>query len=502
MKEFVERHDARIQRFLEILPGTLAWTIIFFPLWGAFFMPRIVAYFTVGFLVFWFYRSFQAAFLGLAGYIKIKQAEKINWYQQYLKDKDQNSLAWEEIKHLIIIPNYNESVEKLSKTLDCLVKQKYLNKEQMMVVLAMEGRAEGSRQRAKELAKKFKGQFGQLITSIHPDGIKGEIRGKASNEAWAAKLAKKVLVDKKGYDMNKITITSCDADSCFHPKYFSSLTYEFALNKKRYLRFWQSPIVWHNNFWRVPAFIRIVGTMGNITHISNLLEPENLYLNYSTYSASLKMINKAGYWHTDIIPEDWHIFLQTFFDNRGEVEVEPIFHPTSIDAPEGANYFGSLKNRYLQCRRHAWGCTDIPFAIKLALKHPEIPVWTKFFRIYKIVETHLIWSTNWFILTLGAWLPALVNPVFKQTALGYNLPRISRIILTACLVFLFIIIALDFSLRPKKPKDFPRWKTAFEYLQWILMPVATLLMSVIPGLHSQTQLMTGKRLEYWVTEKV
>src|SRR4030043_261476 len=438
MKEFVERHDARIQRFLEILPGTLAWTIILFPLWGAFFMPRIVAYFTVGFLVFWFYRSFQAAFLGLAGYIKIKQAEKINWYQQYLKDKDQNSLAWEEIKHLIIIPNYNESVEKLSKTLDCLVKQKYLNKEQMMVVLAMEGRAEGSRQRAKELAKKFKGQFGQLITSIHPDGIKGEIRGKASNEAWAAKLAKKVLVDKKGYDMNKITITSCDADSCFHPKYFSSLTNEFALNKKRYLRFWQSPIVWHN-------------------------------------------------------------FLQTFFDNWGEVEVEPIFHPTSIDAPEGANYFGSLKNRYLQCRRHAWGCTDIPFAIKLALKHPEIPVWTKFFRIYKIVETHLIWSTNWFILTLGAWLPALVNPVFKQTALGYNLPRISRIILTACLVFLFIIIALDFSLRPKKPKDFPRWKTAFEYLQWVLMPVATLLMSVIPGLHSQTQLMTGKRLEYWGT---
>jgi hypothetical protein len=114
----------------------------------------------------------------------------------------------------------------------------------------------------------------------------------------------------------------------------------------------------------------------------------------------------------------------------------------------------------------------------------------------------LIWSTNWFILTLGAWLPALVNPVFKQTALGYNLPRISRIILTTCLIFLFIIIALDFSLRPKRPKDFPRWKASFEYLQWVLMPVATLLMSVIPGLHSQTQLMTGKRMEYRVTEKV
>jgi len=502
MKRIIERYDLRVQRFLEILPGTLAWTIILFPLWGAFFIPRIVAYFTVGFLVFWFYRSFQAAFLGLAGYIKIKRAQITNWHKQYQEDKDENSLNWEEIKHLIIIPNYNESVEKLSTTLDCFVKQKNIDKDQLLVVLAMEKRAEGSHKRAKQLVKKYKGKFGELITTFHPDGLPGEVRGKASNEAWGAKQAKKILIKKKKFDIDKMTITSCDADACFHPRYFSNLTYTFALNSERDYRFWQSPIVEHNNFWRVPAFVRIVGTMGNVVHISHLLEPENLYLNYSTYSASLKMVDGAGYWHTDIIPEDWHIFLQCFFHNQGKVEVESIFLPTSIDAAEGKTYFGSLKNRYLQCRRHAWGCTDIPYAIKQAFKHPEIPVWTKVFRIYKLIETHIIWSTNWFILTLGAWIPALVNPVFKQTALGYNLPRISRIILTICLLFLFIMIVLDYSLRPKKPKGLSRWHSAFEYLQWVLMPFAALFMSVLPGLHSQTQLMTGKRLEYRVTEKV
>ena len=501
MKRFIEKYDRKVQRCLEILPGTLAWTIILFPLWGAFFIPRIVAYFTVAFLVFWFYRSFQAAFLGLAGYIKIRQAEKTNWHQQYQKDKDKDSLEWEEIKHLIIIPNFNESVEKLSKTLEHIAKQKNISKNQFIVVLAMEKRAEGAHKRAKKLVSKFRDQFGELITTFHPDGLPGEVRGKASNEAWGAKQAKKILI-KKGYDFDKMTLTSCDADACFHYKYFSSLNYAFAINKNRHFRFWQSPIVWHNNYWRVPAFVRIVGTMGNIVHVSHLLEPENLYLNYSTYSASLKMVDRVGYWHTDIIPEDWHIFLQCFFHNQGKVEVESIFLPTSIDAPEGKTYFSSLKNRYLQCRRHAWGCTDIPYAVRQAFKHPEIPIWTKFFRIYKLTETHIIWSTNWFILTLGAWLPALVNPVFKQTALGYNLPRISRIILTTCLLFLFIMIVLDWSLRPKKPKDFPRWKSALEYLQWVFMPVAALFMSVIPGLHSQTQLMAGKRLEYRVTEKV
>ncbi len=502
MNRIIEKYDPQVQRLLEILPGGLAWTVILFPLWGAFFIPRIVAYFTIGFLIYWFYRSFLGAFLGLKGYFIIKKWKEINWHQQYRKHRNKNSLSWEEIKHLIIIPNYNESVEKLSLTLECLAKQKNIDQDQLVVVLAMEERATGSKKRANELIKKFENRFGKLMAIFHPDGIKGEVRGKASNEAWAAKKVKKILIDQEGHDIKKVTITSCDADACVHPKYFSALTYAFIFNKNRYVRFWQSPIFWHNNFWRVPAFIRMVGTLGDIIHVANLQEPDGLFFNYSTYSASLKMLDDVGYWHTDIIPEDWHIFLQCFFHKGGKVEVEPIFLPTSIDAPEGSTYFGSLKNRYEQCKRHAWGATDIPYAVKQAFKRTEIPLGARFFRVYKLIKTHIIWSTNWFILTLGAWAPTLINPVFRQTALGYNLPRISRIILTTCLLFLFVIIGLDLSLRPKRPKGIPRWRSALEYFQWILMPVAALLMSVLPALHSHTRLMLGKRLEYKVTEKV
>jgi len=502
MKKIIKNYDPQVQRALEIMPGLLAWTIILFPIWGAFFIPRVVAYFTIGFLVFWFYRSFQTAFLGLKGYRIIRQAEKTNWYRKYLKDRSSNSLKWREINHLVVIPNYNESVKKLSGTLDCLAKQKNINKNQLFVVLAMEARAKGAHQKAAILEKKYQDKFGGLMTTFHPAGLPGEVVGKASNEAWAAKQAKKILVDKKGLDIEKITISSCDADACFHAKYFSALTYQFALNPHRYLRFWQSPIFWHNNYWRIPAFTRIVGTIGNIVHISDLLQPDSLFFNYSTYSASLKMIDSVGYWDRNIIPEDWHIFLQSFFAKKGQVEVEPLFLPTSIDAPEGPTYFGSLKNRYEQCKRHAWGATDIPYAIKQAINHPEIPLWNRFFRIYKLFETHIIWSTNWFILTLGAWLPALVNPVFKQTALGYNLPKISRIILTICLLSLLVIIFLDNALKPKRPQNQPRWRSALNYLQWFLMPIASLLMSVLPGLDSQTRLMIGKRLEYRVTEKL
>jgi len=125
MQNLLAKHEREFQRFLEMLPGITAWLIILFPLWGAFIIPRIVAYFTIAFLVFWFYRSFLAAFLGLKGYRLIRQSEKTNWYRKYQKDKDSDSLKWKEIKHLIIIPNHKESVEKISTTLDCLVNQNF-----------------------------------------------------------------------------------------------------------------------------------------------------------------------------------------------------------------------------------------------------------------------------------------------------------------------------------------------------------------------------------------
>lgn len=499
----MKKRPKRIDRFLEMIPGLIAWNIILFLIWGSFLTPRAVAYFVIAFLVFWFYQSLKSSFLGIKGYFKIKEAEKTNWYKKYLLKKrgQKKILPWEKIKHVIIIPNYNESVETLSRTLDHLANQKEIKKEKLIIVLAMEKRAEGYRQRAQILIKNYKSKFGKIMATYHPADIPGEIKGKASNEAWAAKEVKKLLIDRLGWEINHLTITSCDSDTCFHPKYFSALSYYFSLNPKRYLRFWQTPIFWYNNLDKVPAPIRIVGTIGNIIHIANLQEPDKLLFNYSTYSLSFKLLDEVGYWDPDIIPEDWHIFLQAFFAKQGKVSVQPMFIPTNIDAPEGKTYFEALRNRYLQCQRHAWGATDIPYAIKQAKNHPEIPFLVKFLRIYKLLETHLIWSTNWFILTLGASLPPFLNPKFFQTSFGYNLPKFSQTILAVCLIFLGVIIVLDWRLKPKSDEKISFFRKVSYLLQWILMPVATLFMSVLPGLHSQTRLLLGKRLEYLVTKK-
>jgi len=136
------------------------------------------------------------------------------------------------------------------------------------------------------------------------------------------------------------------------------------------------------------------------------------------------------------------------------------------------------------------------------MRHTEIPFLTRAFRIYKIVETHVIWSTNWFLLSLGATLPTIINPAFSRTSLGFNLPRVAQTVLTVCLIALVVMVIVDLSLRPKEARP----KTVFDILketvQWVTLPIVTLPLSVLPGLHAQTMLMFGKRLEYRVTEKV
>lgn len=486
-----------------MIPGIIAWTTITFPIWGSLVFPKLVAYFVISFLLFWFYQSFKSATLALIGYFKIKKSQSINWKSKFNADWQSGWLTYDSITHVVIISSYKEPVEVLDQMVfQSLKNQQDIDLSKIIVVLGQEQRAgiENNEHTAQYFEKKYQGVFGGLIFTEHPPDLPGEIAGKHTNEAWAARHFKKHFIDSGRYSINNLTLTSCDVDTIFNPKYFSALTYEFASNPARYVRFWQSPIFWHNNINSVPAPIRIIGTMGSAIHIANLQEPDGLFFNYSCYSSSYHLIDRCGYWDPDMIPEDWHIFLQSFFATGGISAVEPIFLPTIVDAPDGKNYYAAIKNRYNQCVRHAWGAVDIPYAISQAIAHPQIPLIRRLLRIGKLVETHFIWSSNWFILTLGTSVPIIINPTFFQTSIGFNLPRLSNLILTLCLIPLFVLIILDWLLRPQSHKKSPKI-FLINFLQWPLMPLATLFLSVLPGLHSHTRLMLGKRLEYKTTAK-
>ena len=68
-----------------------------------------------------------------------------------------------------------------------------------------------------------------------------------------------------------------------------------------------------------------------------------------------------------------------------------------------------MAEQYLQARRWAWGVTDIPFVVDNAVRHAEIPFWSRFWRVINLFGEHINWAITPFVLTFGATVPLLIT---------------------------------------------------------------------------------------------
>lgn len=482
------------QRVIEIIIGLVTWLAITSPIWASFLIPKVMAYFIILMAVYWLYKSAKYAISAVFGFITIKRNEKMNWLSLAQKHPD-----FEKVSHIVIIPNYKELEEKIRINLKYLAAQT-LSSSKIIVVLAMEEReGAAAKLKARHLIDEFGDTFGLITATFHPD-LPGELKGKSSNEAWAGREIKMDLVDRKGVNINFLTITSCDVDSLFNPQYFAALTCLFLNDQNRYRKFWQGLLTEYANLDRTILPVRLVSAIDSVLRMA-LPFQEGFFLPYSTYSASLKMVDEVGFWDTDIIPEDWHMFFKCFFSLKGEVETMPIYLTNHGDSIEGSDFFDALKNRYVQNRRHAWGITDIPYIIMQWARHPEIPFFRRTLLVLRSYEAHFLWPTSWFLLFLGVNLPVVINPQLKETVLGYNFSIFARNILAVCLVMTFAFIILDLLSHPPQNKSDKIWVRIVSFLQWFLMPFITLFLATLPGLDAHTRIMLNRRIEYKVSEK-
>ncbi len=492
-QKLFERYPTKTRRALEILPGFVSLTLITFPIWGSLVMPLVLAYFIIFFDVYWFYKSFSLAIYAYLSSKKIRQAEKINWVVHASKLDH-----FDKVTHVIVIPNYREHVDKMKASLQSMAEQTFSTKK-LYIVLAMEQRESTAREKAEALMKEFKPIFGDIFASYHPD-VPGEVKGKSSNEAYAGHEAHRRLVESGIIDINYATISSVDVDSIFDKQYFSYLTYKFLKDPQRYSKFWQSANVNYNNFWHVPAPVRVLSFFSSVWRTALLIQNDRLVAN-STYSLSFQMLKKIGYWDVDVIPEDYRIFFKAFYKLEGNAWVEPLFLKTSMDAPLSSSYWKSIKNKYDQERRWSWGVSDDPLFIKWWFTVPNVPFMRKTMMLYNVLLDHFLWPVNWFIITIAANVIPLVNPIFFRTNLGYKLPQIAGTILTSCLFALLAMIIVDIRNQPHN-KSLSKVRQFLFPLEFVLLPIVGFFLSTLPALVSHTQLMLGKRLEYKVTEKL
>jgi cellulose synthase/poly-beta-1,6-N-acetylglucosamine synthase-like glycosyltransferase len=491
---FFKRHPVKAMRLLEIIPPLIAISIISLPFIGSVFFPVVVSYFIIFFDVFWLYKSFSLAFYAYAGTRKVHQAEKEDWLA-----KAKEFPNFDKINHIIVIPNYKEKKEKLEETLKTMQLQTFPH-DRLYIVLAMEKREEEAMEKAVALQKEFNHIFKNILYTVHPMQ-KGEIAGKSSNQAYAAREAYPMIIEKHHLDIDFVTITTTDADAKFDPQYFAFLAHGFLSSPAPHLRIWQSAIVFYNNFWQVPSFTRIMSFFGSLGRTALLLQKMKL-LPHATYSLSFKLLKDIGYWDADVIPEDYRTFFKAFFATQGKVEVDPIFLATSMDAAQSATYKSSLVNRYNQERRWAWGVSDVAVYFKWGLTVKGISFLRKAYLLINVLTDHVLWPSYWYIITISANLVVIFNPVFSRSSLGYTLPRLSGFILTICLLSLVGMMYVDYVLQSKRYASPSKLHRILFPLEFLLMPIAGFFFSSLPALISHIQLIRGKRLEYKVTEKV
>ena len=172
------------------------------------------------------------------------------------------------------------------------------------------------------------------------------------------------------------------------------------------------------------------------------------------------------------------------------------------DAAEGIGHIDTIKNNYNQERRWQWGISDDGWVLQNVLFNIGKQDLVTVYRALHSVFDHVLGPITGVMLIVGGNIPPLLNPAFSATVLGSQLPQVSSTIITLSLGFMLILILLDLTYRPKRNTN---WWLPFnllrEIMEWLILPVASFVLAVLPGLEANTRLLFGKHLEYYVTKK-
>jgi len=493
--------DRAIYRFLEMLPGFLAWGTLIFVILMSWLAPVFIAFFIIAFDIYWLLKTVFLSFHMRVSYKTMRRYMKINWLEK-LKTDAQTGDLWTGFYHLAILPFYKEPFEVLDTTLEAILNSNY-PEEKIIIVLAGEQKAgESAEKTAHRIKEKYGGKFFKFLVTIHPADIVGELAGKGANATWAARQAKKEIIDALAMPYEKIIVSNLDIDTRIFPEYFGCLTYTFLTCGNPYRSSFQPIPIYNNNIWNAPAFSRVVATSGTFWHMMQQERPERL-ATFSSHAMSWQALVELDFWNIKNVSEDSRIFWKSLLFYDGDYQVVPLFYPVSMDANLAPSFLETCVNIYKQQRRWGWGSENIPYVIFGFLKNKKIGPWTKIRWTFNHLEGFWSWATNALIIFLLGWLPLFLGgPQFNLTVLSYNLPQVTRFIMTLTMVGLVSSAIISTLLLPPRPARYGAGRHLAMVFQWILLPATILIFGALPGLEAQTRLMLGRYMGFWVTPKV
>ena len=408
-----------------------------------------------------------------------------------------------EIYHVIIMTAYDESIDILRPSIKAIQKSTF-DKNRIILALAYEERGgEAMEKTVQTLHKEFKGVFKDFILIKHPDGLPGEVIGKGPNLTYAGHYLAEYF-EKKHLPVQTTIVTSLDSDNRVHPKYLDNVAYEFITHPNRQRLSYQPVSLFMNNIWDAPAPTRVIAVSNSFFNIITTMRPHALR-NFASHSQPLQALEAMDFWSKRTIVEDGHQYWRSLFFFGGDYTVLPIRIPIYQDAVLDETFLKTIKAQFIQVRRWYYGASDVAYvAVRLFTKKSErpVPFWQLFPKFWRLLDGHVTLAIMAPLITFGAWVPMIMN-TSSHAMVGYNLPNIVSVIETFAMIGLVATVLVSFRMLPARPAKYRKGRNISMLLQWILIPVTSILYQSIAAYYAQTRLMLGLYMEKFdVTKKV
>ncbi len=521
-----------VQRFLDMLPGLTSWTIIVGLAATSLLSPIVGSVMLVAFLYYYVFRiSYVGVFLAL-GFFQLWIERSTDWlarirdlYDQPpsplrvsgLRERISQRRHWQNLRalaregggeplprlqdilHVVLIPVLREPRRVYEETIRAVAESTMASDCSIVLALGVEERGGPEVLKAcREVQREWRSRFLDFLVIIHPDGLPGEIPGKASNDTYAAQQIVAWL-EAQGKDLRSVVLSCLDSDTVVPPGYFACLTYAFLACPERLRASFQPIPIFDKNLWSVPAPVRISELS---TTVIQVIESTNMdwLVSFSSHSISLHALREAGYWPVDMIAEDAAGYWQRYVHFSGDYRVVPIPVAISMDAPEGESFLDTMRISYKQKRRWAFGAENVAVALRGLASARGIALGRKLVAAFKLMDNYVTWATWAFILNFIIWLPRLGASLARSSALAvFNFQRLSGTVFSLTGVYLAMLVLVSLLIATRRAdQKAPLWRLLLHPLEWLLfLPITSLVLGSLPALDAQTRLMLGKRLGYF-----
>lgn len=526
---------SKLYRLFEIIPALLSYGAllllvilsIFNPLWASVYLLLVV--------ITMFVKSLSINYNTLRGQHWLHTAQKVNWAERLL-DLESPTTAYERINgthssafgyaahkenlrllaidnlarvypkpsqilNAVIIAAYNEDYDVIQPTIESVKATSYNNK-QIVLYLAYEERGGTAIEAtAQRLQREYADTFRTFQIVRHPKDMPDEVVGKGGNITYAGRQLQK-WCDSNNVEYDDVIVTTLDSDNRPHTAYFDYVTYEYIIRSDRKQLSYQPIALYFGNIWDTSAPMRLIATGNSFWTIISSMRPRTLR-NFAAHSQPLSALVEMDFWSTRSIVEDGHQYWRSYFFFHGNYSVIPIHVPIYQDAVMADTLKKTFIAQFKQLRRWGYGVSDIPYvAVRLFSRSRSVPFWGTLARFFRLIDSHVTLAVIAIMITLGGWVPLLLNSEASRNIAAHQLPIVVSRIQQVAMVGIIISIFLMLKLLPPRPARYKRRRTIGMVLQWLLMPVTTICYGSLASFSAQTHLMLGKYLDKFdVTDK-